>query len=161
MKGTRVQQKTNKTLSDKQLLLKKKYETFRRCVDGYNKDYAQENPIACLTLDEVRKLSLSDSFWDIGQLTHPTEAWAVDPKTQDGIKALRERCHAKDELRRLTRECRQSIKWAVCMEEKLSLLDTCLQLESEWTYSRTSEHHPAEVQLINLVFHFQMMIPSW
>lgn len=112
-------------------MLKTKYETFERNVNKFNTDYPAETPMTFPTLEEVRRLTLLDPFWNIGQLTHPGEAWAVDPNTQDGIKAYRDRDHAMDELRRLARECRQSIKWGVCMEEKLSVLNTALRQDGE------------------------------
>ncbi|KAH9821724.1 hypothetical protein DFH28DRAFT_882495, partial [Melampsora americana] len=50
---------------------------------------------------------VNDCFWDIGAPTYPGEAWAVDSKTQPGIKALWDENHAGEEPQRLGRECRQ------------------------------------------------------
>ncbi|KAH9818881.1 hypothetical protein DFH28DRAFT_887762 [Melampsora americana] len=129
--GTRPHQKLKKNLRDKQTALKTKYETFQRNVQQFNQEFPTPDPIVCPAFDEIRRLSVFDPFWNIGQLTHPAEAWAVDKKTQEGIQALQDRLHAHDELRRVLRESRQSVKWALVMEEKLSVLNTALHLQGE------------------------------
>ncbi|KAH9808487.1 hypothetical protein DFH28DRAFT_830681, partial [Melampsora americana] len=123
---TRSQQKNKKFLRDKQLALKTKYKTFKWNVQLFNTEFPTPNPIPCPTWDNVRHLLVLDAFWDIGQLTHPGEAWAADPKTQLGIKALCDKMHASDELWRLACECRQAVKWGRSMESKLSVLNTAI-----------------------------------
>lgn len=96
--GTRFQQKMKKTLREKQAAFKSKYNTFQRLVNNFNKDFPEGPLFDCPSFDDARSLSVYDSFWDVGQLTHPGEAWAVDPKTQDGIHAYLAKTHALDEL---------------------------------------------------------------
>lgn len=122
--GTRLQQKTKRDLSLKQAALKKKYNTFQKLVNEFNEKFPSAHPIACLDFDNIKQLPVFDPFWDIGNLTHPTEAWAIDKKTKEGIVAYRDKIHAFDELRRVGRECRQAIKWALDMDTKLLLLET-------------------------------------
>ncbi|KAH9807730.1 hypothetical protein DFH28DRAFT_912841, partial [Melampsora americana] len=111
------QQHTKKTLREKQAVLKTKYNLFERNVKKFNTDFPND-PILCPTFDEMKTLSLADGFWDIGQLTHPDQPWAVDQDTREGIRAYLDMTHASDELRRIARECRQSINWALEMEGK-------------------------------------------
>jgi hypothetical protein len=100
-------------------------------VDAFNRDF-QEGPVfECPPFENLRALSVYDSFWDVGQLTHPGEAWAVDEKTQDGIKAYLTMTHAQDELTRVGRECRQIINWAIKVNVKMSALRLSLEIESE------------------------------
>jgi hypothetical protein len=113
-------------LREKQATLKTKYNTFKRNVKKFNSDFPTPEPIVCPSLEEVKRLSLADSFWDIGCLTHPGQPWATDQNTQDGIRAYLDMTHARDELHRLSRECRQAMKWAFEMEDKLSALKTAV-----------------------------------
>ncbi|KAH9808173.1 hypothetical protein DFH28DRAFT_936433 [Melampsora americana] len=125
--GTRMQQHTKKTLRDKQLILKSKYNLFERNVTKFNNDFPANNPIVCPPFEEMKRLSLQDGFWDIGQLTHPDQPWAVDKDTQEGIRAYLDKTHASDELNRISRECRQSINWALKVQDKLSALKTAVE----------------------------------
>ncbi|KAH9817294.1 hypothetical protein DFH28DRAFT_890059 [Melampsora americana] len=123
-----MQQHTKKTLREKQAVLKVKYATFERNVKKYNNEFPNADPIPCPSFEEMKRLPFADGFWDIGQLTHPGQPWAVDHATQEGIRALLDLTHARDELHRIGRECRQSINWAVGMEDKLLSLKTAFEL---------------------------------
>ncbi|KAH9807709.1 hypothetical protein DFH28DRAFT_1202125, partial [Melampsora americana] len=112
------QQHTKKTLREKQAILKVKYKTFEQNVKKFNIDFPTNDPVVCPPFDEMKSLSLADRFWDVGQLTHPDQPWAVDQDTQDGIRAYLDMTHTRDELHRIARECRQCINWALEMEEK-------------------------------------------
>ncbi|KAH9807212.1 hypothetical protein DFH28DRAFT_1101289 [Melampsora americana] len=127
--GTRMQQRSKKHLQDKQRALKDKYNVYLGNVDKFNTEYPSPQPIECPSLEEILRMSLADHFWDIGQLTHPEEAWAVDQDTRDGIQAYLDASHSHDEIRRVGRECRQAAKWALDRQEKLSAFSTSLELE--------------------------------
>lgn len=71
---------------------------------------------------DIKALPLSDSFWDLGQLSHPNEPWAVDQPTKDGIQAYLKKSRATEEVGRLARESRQVLSWAVATQEKLNNL---------------------------------------
>lgn len=130
-KGTRVQQKMKKILSEKQASFKTKYTTFHRLVSQFNTNFPQPTPIDCPSFEILRGLNVYDPFWDLGQLTHPGEPWAVDHNTQEGIQTYLAMTHARDELARLGREARQMIKWALDIDDKLSVLRTALAVEGE------------------------------
>lgn len=124
-----MQQHSKKNLREKQAALKVKFNTYERNVEKFNHDFPNAEPLVCPSFEEMKRLSLADCFWDIGQLTHPGQPWAVDQETQEGIRAYLDMSHAWDELRQISRECRQAIKWALGMEDKLSLLQSALDLE--------------------------------
>ncbi|KAH9811116.1 hypothetical protein DFH28DRAFT_901547 [Melampsora americana] len=126
--GTRSQQLTKKTLREKQTTLKNKYNAFERIVKKFINDFPTAEPVVCPPFDDMKRISLADRFWDIGQLTHPGQPWAVDQDTQDGIRAYLDMTHARDELHRLSRECRQAINWALETEKRLSDLNTALEV---------------------------------
>lgn len=127
--GTRAQQRMKKVLREKQAALKTKYKTFERIVNTFNESFADEVVIECPEFEHIRRLSVYDTFWDVGHLTHPTEAWAVDPRTQEGIQAYLVMSHACDELSRVARECRQMIRWSLVVNEKVSVFRTALEIE--------------------------------
>ncbi|KAH9813484.1 hypothetical protein DFH28DRAFT_896475, partial [Melampsora americana] len=127
--GTRVQQKMKKVLREKQTAFKAKYTTFHRLVTSFNTEFPSPTPIACHSFEILRGLKVYDPFWDLGQLTHPGEAWAVDQNTQEGIQAYLNMTHARDELARLSRECRQMMRWALKIDENISVFQTAVALE--------------------------------
>ncbi|KAH9817980.1 hypothetical protein DFH28DRAFT_888992, partial [Melampsora americana] len=131
--GTRMQQRSKKHLRDKQRALKDKFNVYMRNVEKFNTEHPSPQPIECPLLVEVLRMSLADRFWDIGQLTHPEEAWAVDRNTQDGIQAYLIASHSHDELRRVGRECRQAAKWALDRQQRISAFSSCLELEEHDT----------------------------
>lgn len=95
----------------------------------FNEEFPSRPPIPCPLFEEVQKLSLADQFCDMGGLTHPGEPWAVDPSTREGIRSYLDFIHARDEISRIGRECRQAMKWAFDIQERLSALLTALELE--------------------------------
>lgn len=127
-----MQQRSKKHLREKKADSKKKYKTFQRNVQEYNDNFPSPNPIECPPVEEIQRLLLEDLFWDIGQLTHPGEPWAADPDTRDGIQACLDCSHSQDELNWIARECRQAVKWALDLKEKLSVFLTALELGGEF-----------------------------
>lgn len=81
---------------------------------------------------EIKALPLSDSFWDVGQLSHPNELWAVDQPTKDGIQAYLKKRRAEEELGRVARESRQLMNWGILTQEKLIELQKSVTGSSQW-----------------------------
>jgi hypothetical protein len=69
--------------------------------------------LATPNLDEVKRFTLEDSFWNMGQLTHPDEPWETNKNIQKGIDAYLTSTHCQDELNQIAREARQAVKWAI------------------------------------------------
>lgn len=111
--GTRHLKRHLKLLRSKVSELRKKFVTFESQVSAFNSSFENETPIECPDFNEVKSSSIEDRFWDFGQLTHPEEVWATNVKLQDGIKWYLDVTHSEDELRRIGRECRQLMRWAV------------------------------------------------
>lgn len=62
----------------------------------------------------------------MGALSHPTEKWAIDPGTIEGIQAFLLHRACSEELRRIGRETQQMVHEALKTEEKLDgLLALC------------------------------------
>jgi hypothetical protein len=67
-------------------------------------------------------MPLSDPFLNFGNLDHSQEPWAVDEATMDGIEAYITTCRCREELRRIAKEARQMVCWAVEYQEKINIL---------------------------------------
>lgn len=125
--GTRRQQSMKRLMTSKQRTFNKKWRTFQIQANNFNTNFNPPEPIVCPDLVVARRLALDDPFWNIGALTHPNEPWAVDQNTQQGIQAYLDITHAQDELRRISRELRQALRWALQTDEKIKRLEFQLQ----------------------------------
>lgn len=121
--------------------MQNKQKTFTRKFGSYCalvEQYHAQNPGAAIqdlpTLEEVRRLSLDDAFWNIGHLTHPNEAWAVDLPTQQGIQAYLDVRGCEEELRRIAREVRQMVQQALLIKGKLAALEELCDTGMENSY---------------------------
>lgn len=103
-------------------LLKNKWNTFHDLVVKYNETYDPNDSIVCPNLERVHKMDIEDSFWNIGNLTHPDEDWAVNPATQTGIQAYLKVRSCTEELRRIGLEVLHVIDWSLRMAVKLESL---------------------------------------
>lgn len=96
---------------------------------AFNTTFQNENLIDPLNLDEVKAIPIDHPFWDFGQLTHPGEPWATDPKVQDGFLAYLNMTHSEDELQRIGRKCRWLVNWSNETFEKISRLKEIIYSE--------------------------------
>lgn len=74
------------------------------------------------TFDDVMGMDLLDPFWDEVALDHQDEPWATCQITKDGIIALRSQMACEEELRRLGREVRQLVGWALNYQERVEMI---------------------------------------
>lgn len=103
----------------KKKLLKKKYNTYHRNVSKYNENRRRNSRIPDPSFEEVEEMPVTDEFWDLGALTHPAEDWATNKHTKAGIQAFLLKRAAVEELRRISRETRQLIEWALAYQLKI------------------------------------------
>lgn len=126
--GTSGQQRFKTMMDKKQKCFVAKYKTYESHVKTYHMSYPEAPVLRLPTIDGLRTLPLEDSFWDVGHLTHPNEAWAVDIPTQLGINAYRTDRSCKEEKRRIAQEVRQLLRSAFVMEEKFESLQLMANL---------------------------------
>lgn len=107
-------------MREKQMV--RKYWTYSRHATSYNKKHKPTNLIPHPSLLEVQGMGISDTFWEAAGLTHPDEDWAADPLTREGITAFRMERSCGEEMRRLAREVRQLIRWAVNYQQRIDSL---------------------------------------
>lgn len=115
-------------MTSKQTAFTKKWKSFHDHIDKYNKTYPSVEPLKNYTVEEAKSLSLEDTFWNFGHLTHPNENWAVDKDTQIGIQAYLLFCRCNKELRRIAREVRQQLKWAILTASKIADVEMLLHI---------------------------------
>lgn len=117
--GTSYQARINTLKQKKGVLLRKKYNTYSRHVTRYNQQRRRRDALLLPSFDEVVSMPVTHGFWDIGGLSHPEEEWASNEYTQQGIKAYLMKRAAGEELRRIARETRHLIRWALEYQEKI------------------------------------------
>jgi hypothetical protein len=117
--GTRIQAQFKKQMNSKMKLLKNKWISYNHRAISYNATYTPNPYLPTPTFDEVKSFQINNSFWNIGLLDHPNEPWAIDVETQKGITAYLTITNCDDELRRISREARQALNWAVNMAAKV------------------------------------------
>lgn len=116
--GTKVQQNLKDLMKKKQMLFKRKWESYRSQVTKYN-DISPLSDLPCPTLDNAKGLPCEDIFWNVGALSHPMERWAVDQGTIEGIQSYLKHRSSSEELRRIGREIRQMVLAAFVTQQKL------------------------------------------
>lgn len=109
-------------MDKKQKSFNVKYKTYKSQLQLYHDVYPDAIMLHLPPVEHIQTLSLEDWFWNIGNLTHPNEPWAVDLPTQIGIEAYWTERSCQEELWRLAREVRQLIQSAFVMQEKLESL---------------------------------------
>ncbi|KAH9820358.1 hypothetical protein DFH28DRAFT_885041, partial [Melampsora americana] len=114
-------------MKGKQDQFKRKYETFQTQINNYKESYPTSNMEPCAPIEELQALPLDDVYWNVGNLTHPNEAWASDTITQEGIQDWRNLQRANEELQRVAREVRRMLKWAIEMDDKLRSLSNLIE----------------------------------
>lgn len=82
-----------------------------------------------------------DPFWNDGAFTNTNEPWAVDPITQDGMRLVARLARGKEEVHRIGREVRRTMRWAVVEHGRILPLIFGLRLPSqlEWATQQLSQ----------------------
>jgi hypothetical protein len=128
--GTRVQARFKKQMNTKMKLLKNKWISYNHRAIHYNATYTPNPDLPTPTFDKVKSFQINNSFWNIGLLDHPNEPWAIEMETQKGIQAYLTIINCDDELRRISREARQALHWAVRKAAKVeNILEALLMGE--------------------------------
>ncbi|KAH9822492.1 hypothetical protein DFH28DRAFT_1049759 [Melampsora americana] len=132
--GTNIQQYLIRLRTAKNAELRKKLATYLRHAEQYNNQFHPDPSIPTPTLQELEQMEFGDPFLDCGSLTHPQEAWAVDSDTQEGVQLYLTNARCKEELRRLTKEARQMVHWAIQYQGRLDTLAKEIHEQSEFFF---------------------------
>lgn len=117
--GTTNQKRSADLKKRKRKALISKRKTYNRRARDYNARFEPATPLPTPSLNEIEGMSITDVFWLGGALTHPDEPWASDVATRAGIKAYLTQRACEEELKRIAREVRQMVKWAVNYQSKV------------------------------------------
>lgn len=99
--------------SDRQRKLGRRHKTYLRHAAQYNLTHGPETLIQTPSFDLVKRMNISDPFWEMAGLSHPDEDWATDPRTRAGIESWRTQRSSREEMQRIAREVRQQLQWAI------------------------------------------------
>ncbi|KAH9811497.1 hypothetical protein DFH28DRAFT_1084793 [Melampsora americana] len=116
--GTNAQKGLRILMNKKQLIFKRKWTCYQDQVFQFNSIWLVSR-ILCPSLDEAKRLPFEDIFWNVGALAHPTEKWAVDPGTIEGIQAFLQHRSCSEELQRIGRKTQQMVFEALKTKDKL------------------------------------------
>jgi hypothetical protein len=109
-------------MNAKTKIFKNKWLSYNNQANKYNNKFSPEVNLPTPTFDDVKSFDIENPFWSIGSLDHRNEPWAVNSNIQDGIQAVPNVTHCTDELRRISREARQAVKWAVRLAPRVELV---------------------------------------
>lgn len=112
-KGARNQARMHSKKLDRRKTLARRLKTYERHATRYNSAHRPQDALVVPSLQTIHSMSISDPFWEMAGLSHPDEDWAVDVNTRAGIDAFRTERSCLEELRRIARELRQLLQWAV------------------------------------------------
>ncbi|KNZ43882.1 hypothetical protein VP01_975g1 [Puccinia sorghi] len=84
---------------------------------------------SCLGSYSMMNLESEDPFWNNGLFTNQAEPWAVDTRTQDGIRHLAALNHGREEKQRLAWEVHRAMRWAIQIHQQLHSLLVDLVLD--------------------------------
>ncbi|KAH9810783.1 hypothetical protein DFH28DRAFT_932317 [Melampsora americana] len=129
--GTTEQPRYKRVMETRNKALAQKYNTYKTLVQSYHRRYPDRPALQLPLFEEVKALDIADPFWNIGHLTHPEEAWAVDRSTQLGIEAFRSARSSDEETERISCEVQHMMRSGLQMAERLSALYDLSQLSWE------------------------------
>lgn len=118
--GTTGQNRMKGRGQKKEASFKQKYNKYHRHVSNYNRAHRPDVPLADPTFEEVKGLPITDVFWDGSGLTHPDEVWATNDDVKTGIQAFLTKRSSVEEMRRMGREVRQLILWALDHQSRVN-----------------------------------------
>ncbi|KAH9814029.1 hypothetical protein DFH28DRAFT_895069, partial [Melampsora americana] len=108
--------------------------TYLRHATRFNESFRPATLIPTPSFESINRMKIDDPFWEIEELTHPNEDWAVDPLTRAGIDAWRIQRSAREEMRRIGRELRQQLQWALVYSTKVKDLERNIPIMKQKSY---------------------------
>ncbi|WAQ84054.1 hypothetical protein PtA15_4A505 [Puccinia triticina] len=118
--------------------------TYNRHLDAFHVAFPDRPILERAVYDSILRMEPDDIFWKDGVFTNHEEPWAIDPDTQDGMRLVARQQRAREEARRIGREMRRAIRWAVTEHQRIIPLMFGLATESEWVKTRLQPvlNHP-------------------
>jgi hypothetical protein len=135
------------------------YNWATRCNSEFSPEVELETP----TLEEVKCFEIENVFWNFGSIDHPSEPWAVDLDTKNGIQEYLEVIHCQEDLHQIAREARQAVKWAVELKnhKKLIVFMSCYRLIGEFPLVNMKNKRILMLKNFNRTWTLQLHYPTW
>lgn len=124
--GQRQQQYMARQHSEKTKNLRVKYQTYARRVETYHTDFPRATRVQLPEVGTVMLMSLEDAFWNRGEVDAEEHAEHAE-MFRAGIDATLLKRSAVEELRRIARELRQMIGWAIDYHERIMSFKTQIE----------------------------------
>ncbi|KAH9809139.1 hypothetical protein DFH28DRAFT_1086858 [Melampsora americana] len=145
------------------LALKTTLATYLGQLANYQKVFPTDIVPDPAAMDYARLLKLKpeSGFWNDGFITHAHKPWAVDPKTQHGMRQLAYYQRSKEEIRRIGWEIRRSMRWAT--QRHASLLHLFRELRGPLTEPISHqaqsllESLPSRLSVTSILWHEPLM----
>ncbi|EGG11853.1 uncharacterized protein MELLADRAFT_88936 [Melampsora larici-populina 98AG31] len=133
--GTRQQQQTTRQCGDKLRNLRDKYNTYKRRVQKYHTDYPRRRRVELPDFDTIESMEPDDPFWNRGEDEVLPGEEAESERIRRGITAFLARRGAQEELRRLARESRHMMGWAIEYHQRIMGLKITMQQGPRYFHS--------------------------
>ncbi|PLW25542.1 hypothetical protein PCASD_23365 [Puccinia coronata f. sp. avenae] len=142
--GTDGKEKLIISLRKKIAALKTTVNTYNLHLDNFHKAFPDRPTLAPAVYDSITQMAPDDPFWNDGVFTNHDEPWATDPDTQDGMRLVARLSRALEEVRRIGREIRRALRWAVTEHNRIIPLMFGLTAKEESVLTRLQPglNHP-------------------
>ncbi|KAH9807757.1 hypothetical protein DFH28DRAFT_1088776 [Melampsora americana] len=120
--GTRQSQHMSRIYSDKTRDLLNKYNTYARRVRKFRADYPRGPRFELPDYETVMGMEMEDQFWNRGEVDEDEHQTAENVRIRQGIDAFLRQRSAQEEIRRISREVRQMLGWAIEYHGRIMVL---------------------------------------
>ncbi|EGG02049.1 uncharacterized protein MELLADRAFT_66567 [Melampsora larici-populina 98AG31] len=122
--GQHEKERIMTAISKRSKTMKKALATYNKVAQQFQADFPDHRCSPVIEYLDLLQLESDDPFWNDGVFTHLNEPWAVDHKTQMGMRALARVQRGQEELRRVGWEVRRAMRWATEVHQQLwTILD--------------------------------------
>ncbi|EGG12088.1 uncharacterized protein MELLADRAFT_89318 [Melampsora larici-populina 98AG31] len=125
--GTRQQQHMVKVCSNRAKDLRNKYNTYSRRVQKYHTNYRTRPRVELPDFETVEAMDVDDPFWNRGENEVEPGNEPEAERNRRGIDAYLARRGALEELRRIARESRHMMGWAIEYHRRIKSLKSALE----------------------------------
>ncbi|KAH9820745.1 hypothetical protein DFH28DRAFT_924004 [Melampsora americana] len=110
--GTHEKERVLQAIQRRTRTMKKSLMSYNRLAQDFREMYPNYPTSPVVEYSDLIQMEADDPFWNNGIFTHSEEPWAIDHKTQMGMRALARLQRGQEELRRLGWEVRRAMRWA-------------------------------------------------
>ncbi|KAH9807940.1 hypothetical protein DFH28DRAFT_1227737 [Melampsora americana] len=106
-------------ISKRTRTMKKTLATYNTLAQSFLQQFPQHPSSPVIEYLDLLQLEADDPFWNDGVFTHSNKPWAINLKTQMGMRALARVQRGQEELCQVAWEVRRAMRWATALHENL------------------------------------------